>query len=213
MATLVQNACSGHGDCSSADNRCKCWKADPRTNTFWIGGDCSLRECPRGPAWVDVAIGVDNAHNVAECSNKGNCDYTTGHCTCELNFEGVSCNRMTCELDCNGHGACRSMKFHSEAQTPANGKTFYSYTNVWDADMIYGCACDEGYTGHDCSIRLCPTGDDPMTSGQVDEVQIVSCTHQLELVVDTSPLRTKGKQRHISLQLGRIRPTTPYKQH
>ena len=170
------NACSGHGDCSSADNRCKCWKADPRTNTFWIGGDCSLRECPRGPAWVDVAIGVDNAHNVAECSNKGNCDYTTGHCTCELNFEGVSCNRMTCELDCNGHGACRSMKFHSEAQTPANGKTFYSYTNVWDADMIYGCACDEGYTGHDCSIRLCPTGDDPMTSGQVDEVQIVSCT-------------------------------------
>ena len=40
------NACSGHGDCNSADNRCKCWKADPRTNTFWIGGDCSLRECP-----------------------------------------------------------------------------------------------------------------------------------------------------------------------
>ena len=169
------NACSGHGDCNSADNRCKCWKADPRTNTFWIGGDCSLRECPRGPAWVDMAIANENAHNVAEWSNKGTCDYTTGHCTCELNFEGVSCNRMTCELDCNGHGACRSMKFHSDAQTPENGKTYYAYTNVWDANMIYGCACDVGYTGHDCSIRLCPTGDDPMTTGQVDEVQIIQC--------------------------------------
>ena len=169
------NSCSGHGDCSSADNRCKCWKADPRTNTYWIGADCSLRECPKGPAWVDVAIGVDNAHNEAECSNQGVCDYTTGHCTCNLNFGGVSCNRMLCELDCNGHGACRSMKFHAEDQTPANGKTLYPYTQPWDADMIYGCHCDEGYTGHDCSVRLCPTGDDPMTTGQIDEVQSVSC--------------------------------------
>ena len=34
----------------------KCWKADPRTNTYWIGADCSMRECPRGPAWTDKAI-------------------------------------------------------------------------------------------------------------------------------------------------------------
>lgn len=169
------NSCSGHGDCNSADNRCKCWKADPRTNTYWVGADCSLRECPRGPSWSDKAIAIDNAHNVAECSNQGTCDYATGHCTCDINFAGVSCNRMVCELDCNGHGQCRSMKFHAEAQTPANGKVFYGYTNPWDADMIYGCECDKGYAGHDCSVRLCPTGDDPMTTGQLDEVQSVSC--------------------------------------
>lgn len=23
----------------------------------------------------------------------------------------------------------------------------------WDADMIYGCLCDEGWEGYDCSLR------------------------------------------------------------
>ena len=42
--------------------------------------------------------------------------------------------------------------------------------------MIHGCECYcAGYSGHDCSVRLCPTGDDPMTTGQLDEVQSVSC--------------------------------------
>jgi hypothetical protein len=25
--------------------------------------------------------------------------------------------------------------------------------NLWDHDMIYGCLCDEGWTGYDCSLR------------------------------------------------------------
>jgi hypothetical protein len=51
----------------------------------------------------------------------------------------------------------------------------YLYTGVWDHDKIFGCECDEGYMGYDCSLRYCPTGDDPLTTGQANEVQSVSC--------------------------------------
>lgn len=47
----------------------------------------------------------------------------------------------------------------------------FRYDN-WDADMIYGCVCDAGWDGPDCSQRSCPKGDDPMTSG-VDEVSVI----------------------------------------
>ena len=28
-----------------------------------------------------------------------------------------------------------------------------TYENVWDATMLYGCLCDEGFYGFDCSLR------------------------------------------------------------
>lgn len=46
--------------------------------------------------------------------------------------------------------------------------------NTWDHDMMYGCHCDEGYGGYDCSEKACPTGDDPYTGG-FKEVQLVHC--------------------------------------
>jgi hypothetical protein len=33
---------------------------------------------------------------------------------------------------------------------------------TWDFDMIHKCVCDATYMGHDCDIRSCPTGPDPM---------------------------------------------------
>lgn len=50
------------------------------------------------------------------------------------------------------------------------------YTDVWDADRIQGCVCDYGWEGYDCSQRSCPRGDDPLTQGQVDELQTLHCS-------------------------------------
>lgn len=49
------------------------------------------------------------------------------------------------------------------------------YETPWEADHLFGCLCDEGYSGYDCSVRTCPKGDDPLTSGQANEVQLLEC--------------------------------------
>ena len=45
----------------------------------------------------------------------------------------------------------------------------------WDADRIFGCDCDDGWTGYDCSLRTCPTGDDPNSYDQNKERQVLRC--------------------------------------
>merc|ERR1712093_429801 len=35
---------------------------------------------------------------------------------------------------------------------------------LWDAGKIQGCKCDLGYDGPDCSHRVSPHGDDPLTT-------------------------------------------------
>ena len=48
------NACSGQGDCGTKDS-CTCYDG-------FFGGDCSLRVCPVGKAFVDTPAG-DLNHN------------------------------------------------------------------------------------------------------------------------------------------------------
>ena len=55
------NLCSGHGECSTPDIKCKCFFG-------WTGGDCSLRRCKDGFAWADESSAADTAHALMECS-------------------------------------------------------------------------------------------------------------------------------------------------
>lgn len=36
---------------------------------------------------------------------------------------------------------------------------------LWNADAAQTCVCDAGYGGADCSQRLCPRNDDPLSTG------------------------------------------------
>jgi len=192
--------CQGNGKCTGPYGVCDCFDG-------FMGADCSLRLCPKGNAWADYAIADETAHQLAECSNRGFCNRETGECECESPlFGGVACERMSCQNNCNLKGRCFSAKTMAEmkeagilgkyegctsAQICQNDDCSIrdyskcsrksSYDVPWDADKIFGCLCDSGYSTYDCSSRTCATGDDPLT-GTVDsdllqrnEVQLLEC--------------------------------------
>ncbi|CAM9812991.1 unnamed protein product, partial [Sphacelaria rigidula] len=122
----------------------------------------------------------------------------TGECICHDGFEGRVCERMTCPNDCSGHGQCVSMR---EAAVGFDG---YRLTRVasydaWDADMIYGCVCDDGYEGYDCSRRHCPQSDSGLTSGQQDESVVLYCRCGSDC---TGSFRLRYKGQYATIQHG-----------
>ena len=168
------NMCNSKGHCS--DNKeCICFDG-------YMGADCSQKICPFGNAWVDYAGGVDNAHNLAECSNKGICDRTTGVCQCLLGFVGEACDRKSCPSSCNARGKCQSLMYYAATKDPGDGLSVFdgtssipTYKTRWDAEKIFGCNCDNNFYGPDCSLQYCPNGDDPKTEGQFNEIQKGFC--------------------------------------
>ena len=142
---------SCHGECASG----------------FTGADCSLRECPTGSAFFDMAEIDDTAHLQTTCSGRGHCDHTTGECSCATGYVGIACERTKCKHDCSRRGKCISMK-HLADSTRNHESLQYSY-QLWDADKLYGCECDLGYAGYDCSLRVCPFGDDPLTQSETDD--------------------------------------------
>ena len=170
------NACSGHGHClRSSPFDCIC-------DNGWQGPDCRDRVCPSWVPWGGAPTDDNVVHvweNKAECANMGQCDRSTGRCKCEDGFAGSACQIMECPKGSNGHvcsgnGRCISMDTAAAVQDLGSLFQQTSYSE-WDGKMIYGCVCDEHYAGFDCSIRQCPFGDDPLTIGQYNEVQVLDC--------------------------------------
>ncbi|KAF0691368.1 Aste57867_17388 [Aphanomyces stellatus] len=170
--------CSGHGYCTNGPQyRCMCF-------TGWASGDCSVRTCPQGLAWFDMPQAPNSAHQLAVCSNAGVCDPSTGVCTCSSGFEGAACELMSCpgSTPCSGNGQCLTQARLALLSNNNGDPTPFVYGSIpnnpatWDAIKIMGCFCDPGYGGHDCAQRLCPTGDNPRTTGQTNEIQTITCT-------------------------------------
>lgn len=170
------NNCNSHGRCNEQTLLCDCFSP-------FSGADCSEKLCPLGISWVSIAKDNENSHYNVECSNMGICNRELGLCSCRNGFEGSACERLSCPNKCSNNGECQSME--SYALTKDLGfSPIYTYTKVWDANKIYGCNCDNGFTGIDCSLRDCPRGDDPLTGllsnanempYQFNEIQQIQC--------------------------------------
>lgn len=119
----------------------------------------------------------------AECSNRGLCDRNLGLCACQTGFtnsDGYGGNGT--RTDCGGIEGATSYCFN-----------FCSGHGTCSDSPEYTCACFDGWTGADCSLRTCPTGlawwDEPQeVSGEV-------VAHQTEAECSNRGLcdRTTGK--------------------
>lgn len=80
------------------------------------------------------------------------------------------------------------MEYFASIADPAQGLSGYTFTtggstpsvltyaDNWDAGAMFGCACDDGYEGHDCALWTCPKGDDPLPSSSTSyTTQRLSC--------------------------------------
>lgn len=185
------NACNGHGRCTSYD-MCVCqrnWQANDcseRVCQFGLAhvdtpkGDLNHNNVVSGPDEIvvennfaypygttekfprmqssDLADLTDSAHYYMECSNKGTCDRDTGECQCLPGYDGAACQRASCPgypESCSGHGVCKTVR----QLAYADNQNVYE---LWDRDVTMGCECDPGFSGPDCSERLCKYGVDPL---------------------------------------------------
>lgn len=100
---------------------------------------------------------------------------------------------VRCPESCGTHGQCLSMAQHAaRLDKGLQPRPYYTYSGVWDADMTYGCSCDAGYSGWQCGERVCPAGDDPLTTGQEDEVQLIRCDASGSSVVAAFTISFRG---------------------
>ncbi len=99
---------------------------------------------------IDLATAENKAHALAECSNAGVCDRSTGRCICASPWTGTACDQLACPNKCSGHGQCVSMadmtKIYEAMPLQANdlGRTkhidygFARETSAWDAEVMHG---------------------------------------------------------------------------
>lgn len=186
------NGCNGNGECGVGDIcTCFKEKvfvnekgSTEKLQAAWTGADCSQKTCPRGISWNrhgqegegKTINGKICTHlKDVECSDVGICNRALGECACFAGYEGAACERTTCPNACSGHGTCQSnIKFAEDATVQlqpfhaaklgdaAVFQYLVSYDDAWDSGMHFGCKCDIGYRGPDCSLKECPTGDDPI---------------------------------------------------
>lgn len=165
------NSCSGHGECKSAS--CQCYDN-------WRVPDCSERECPHDLAFSNFPTPDGLFHQYAECSGRGICDRELGECDCFPGFTGKACRRHACPNDCSGHGTCERMQdltfgpvagtFFNGESTSTSGlkvaaKTYMETAErLWDYKKGMACKCDPEWTDVDCGRRMCPRGNDIMST-------------------------------------------------
>ena len=187
-AHQLGTVCSNKGVCDYRTGKCICQEG-------FEGLACSRSTC----RVVGVGGGVKDVCELKVC-----CWRRSSWRVCALRVPRWC--TVVCKHECSYHGKCVSMSRNAvDMQLTTEAASYF--TN-WDAELIYGCQCDVGYEGYDCSLRQvmaqpakgepllmssyaagssghgflcvcvrlqCPRGDDPMTTNQMNEIQLIYC--------------------------------------
>jgi EGF-like domain len=77
---------------------------------------------------------------------------------CAEGYDGAACQRASCPgypSSCSGHGVCKSIQQLAKAD-------YGNIYELWDKKTTMGCECDSGFSGPDCSLKMCKQGIDPL---------------------------------------------------
>lgn len=86
-----------------------------------------------------------------------------GVCECFAGYEGEACQRASCgATKCSGRGHCITMA-DAYLEYTASQAVMQFPQDSWSNFHTTMCSCYTGFGGPDCSLRLCPKGDDPLT--------------------------------------------------
>ena len=132
------NNCHGHGKIENDACVCDAVAEDDAlfSGQMWEGETCSTKstkdpECPIG------------------CGTHGKC-VEENKCECDLGWGGKACTTRVCN-GCSNHGSC-----HEDTYVMS---LFLSLSNTQQQQQQQHryCICDQGFTGPECSVKLCGT--------------------------------------------------------
>lgn len=174
-STTCPNDCSGNGRCLSVADMAK---AAPKKSKNTI-------EVVRGSHFVSTELTPDvSVGDTVYLGEQPSFESATAYTVTRVVAGGYSGDISSTNLGTQGFAV------HPRAQvTLPFGSSLYKVANynLWDANKVLGCVCDDGFTGHDCSSIMCPVGADPLDVTGEDKENSQSTT-------SLSPASTYTKQ-------------------
>jgi hypothetical protein len=191
--------CSNAGTCDRVTGQCVCIDG-------FTGSACQRSELPCHAMFVCLSVCLNLSHVVFSA------------CSCSA----PSTCAGSCPGDCSGHGTCLTLSdasllkgsgltaeqitlstYSSDAALAGdlfNELELQTYLN-WDASSVLMCNCDPAYFGADCSLRMCPKGDDPWTTDQNDRaIGLVVSSLDADVALDgLLGIKLYGETTYVSL--------------
>merc|ERR1711981_1404584 len=149
-STTCPDDCSGNGRCMTIAEMAR--SAPARSgNTIEVARGSHFVSTELTP---DVAVG-----DTVYLGEQADYDSATAYTVTGIVSEMSSQTTTTVTLGNQGFTvsprAQKSLPFGSALYKVGN-------YNLWDANKIAGCVCDDGFSGHNCGSMKCPVGADPL---------------------------------------------------
>merc|ERR1712072_53835 len=184
--------CSNQGLCDRGTGMCECFEG-------YSGRACAATSCPndcngkgtcstiaemavKSPTKSSNTIAVTRGSDFVPTKNTVT-DLQTGdrvYLGEQASFDGSNLHTVT-RVNAGTSASTETPGFYvtprAQSSLPHGSALYKSAAyNLWDANKVAGCICDDGFSGHDCSLRSCAGGHDPLDVQGEDKIDTNSAT-------------------------------------